>query len=123
MDNHYFLGLPVPREARSVWGDWISQVKNELPFKQWVPPQDFHITLHFFGRLSPEQVNVIEKKMKEVKLTLYIHMVVILNSGQVKVHQKVVGHQHQWIDKHVMFLFIMIQTIKKQHTYTSNKKK
>lgn len=69
MDNHYFLGLPVPREARSVWGDWISQVKNELPFKQWVPPQDFHITLHFFGQLSPEQVDVIEKKMNEVKLT------------------------------------------------------
>lgn len=68
MDNHYFLGLPVPKEARFVWGDWISQVKNDLPFKQWVHPQDFHITLHFFGQLSPEQVGTIEKKMNEVKL-------------------------------------------------------
>jgi 2'-5' RNA ligase len=69
MDNHYFLGLPVPKEARSVWTDWVSQVKNDLPFKQWVHPQDFHITLHFFGKLSPDQVDTIEKKMNEVTLT------------------------------------------------------
>lgn len=69
MDNHYFLGLPVPKEARTVWADWISQVKNDLPFKQRVHPQDFHITLHFFGKLSPEQVDTIEKKMNEITLT------------------------------------------------------
>ncbi|WP_079475715.1 RNA 2',3'-cyclic phosphodiesterase [Marinococcus halophilus] len=68
MDNHYFLGISVPEEARLSWGAWASKVKNDLPFKQWVHPQDFHITLHFFGRLLPDKVDAVQEKMNRITL-------------------------------------------------------
>jgi len=57
--THYFLAVPIPDEIKLQLGNWVEDGKEQNKFKSWVYPQDYHITLHFLGGISSEQLDRI----------------------------------------------------------------
>lgn len=52
-NTHYFYALEIPRGKKEILKGTINSMKETMPFKTWVHPQDLHITLAFLGN-APE---------------------------------------------------------------------
>ncbi|HBZ09801.1 MAG TPA: RNA 2',3'-cyclic phosphodiesterase [Bacillus bacterium] len=64
--THYFFALALPDEVKVHLSKISEQLKTEFPFKSWVHPSDYHITLAFLGnadrhRLAESVFNVKEE--------------------------------------------------------------
>lgn len=59
MQPHYFLAIPIPDRLKQQLADGAENRKEQYKFKSWVFPQDYHITLHFLGGISSEQLDGI----------------------------------------------------------------
>lgn len=61
-----FLALPLSEifltEIRSV----LAAVRPRISGVRWVPPEQTHLTLHFFGPTMPEEIDKIKRRMKMV---------------------------------------------------------
>lgn len=57
MQTHYFLAVPLPDTMKQQLADWLEDKKQQYPFKSWVYPLDYHITLHFLGGVHNEQLD------------------------------------------------------------------
>lgn len=62
---HYFLAVPLSEETRSFLTLWAEQHQDELFFKQWVHPQDYHITLAFLGKAPFQQMKELKQSVSE----------------------------------------------------------
>lgn len=59
-----FLAIELPDKVKSELDKQLTDIKKQYPEFIWVTPENFHITVHFFGELySPE---VIKKKVKDL---------------------------------------------------------
>ncbi len=61
--THYFFALTLPDKVKVHLSNISEQLKTSLPFKSWVHPEDYHITLAFLGhadqrRLAESVLNV-----------------------------------------------------------------
>ncbi|MEW9667824.1 RNA 2',3'-cyclic phosphodiesterase [Ammoniphilus sp. 3BR4] len=59
MDIHYFLAVPIPISLAQRLADWLSSRHEELPFKNKVVAEDYHITLHFLGRAEDKSLSQV----------------------------------------------------------------
>ncbi|SFD61954.1 2'-5' RNA ligase [Lentibacillus persicus] len=64
---HYFIAVPLPSSLKEKLAGWQRALKPELPFKQWVHPEDLHITLKFLGAVSEEQLNMLIRLMAQIR--------------------------------------------------------
>ncbi|WP_169891114.1 RNA 2',3'-cyclic phosphodiesterase [Litchfieldia alkalitelluris] len=62
-DAHYFLAVPLSDDARTILSDWREELKEEVSFKSWVHPLDFHITLAFLGSASEKAISLTKEKI------------------------------------------------------------
>ncbi len=53
MKTHHFLAVPIDEKNRAIIHKWIVSNKDKYPFKSWVHPEDYHITLAFLGNVGP----------------------------------------------------------------------
>ncbi len=61
LNHHYFYAVKLPNEVKSFLNEWIQTKKSEFPFKNWVYPEDYHITLAFLGFVEENRLkNSIE---------------------------------------------------------------
>ncbi|MBD8006027.1 RNA 2',3'-cyclic phosphodiesterase [Bacillus norwichensis] len=63
--THYFFALTLPDKVKVHLSKISEQLKMSFPFKSWVHPEDYHITLAFLGnadqrRLAESVLNVKE---------------------------------------------------------------
>ena len=61
-----FLAIEIPSEIQDSIEGQIASFKKEYPQMTWVPTENFHITLFFFG-----EVDNIEKLKKEIAEIVY----------------------------------------------------
>ena len=54
---HYFYAIKLPNEVKSFIKEWIKENKGDFPFKKWVHPEDYHITLAFLGFVEEAMLN------------------------------------------------------------------
>jgi len=55
-----FLAIDLPVKIKKDLSQQLSQIKKEYQDITWVEPENFHITLHFFGEISNYK-KIIEK--------------------------------------------------------------
>ncbi|MFZ3589383.1 RNA 2',3'-cyclic phosphodiesterase [Bacillus sp. DJP31] len=65
-ETHYFLAVPIPQEIKLLYFEWIELVKEKLPFKTWVHPDDYHLTLAFLGDASFPKIQDVKNEMKRI---------------------------------------------------------
>ncbi|MCE4051290.1 MULTISPECIES: RNA 2',3'-cyclic phosphodiesterase [Bacillaceae] len=54
-NTHYFIAIGLPEAVRLEVEAVRGKLKEAFPFKKWVHPQDYHITLAFLGAATEEQ--------------------------------------------------------------------
>lgn len=65
--THYFLAVALPGQTKELLFKWKELLQPKLPFKSWVHPEDFHITLAFLGgTASFTQLNNLKRRMKTI---------------------------------------------------------
>ncbi|UOR11879.1 RNA 2',3'-cyclic phosphodiesterase [Halobacillus amylolyticus] len=63
--NHYFIGVPLQKEKQDEFADLQKILRQEMTYKTWTHPEDFHITLKFLGACTTEQLAAIEKELQK----------------------------------------------------------
>ncbi|UOQ94181.1 RNA 2',3'-cyclic phosphodiesterase [Halobacillus shinanisalinarum] len=61
--NHYFIGVPLQKERQDEFADLQEILREEMKYKNWTHPEDFHITLKFLGACTTEQLEAIKKEL------------------------------------------------------------
>ncbi|SDH72105.1 RNA 2',3'-cyclic phosphodiesterase [Alteribacillus bidgolensis] len=78
---HYFIALPLPQEIKDHIDTWKKEVKHKLPFKKWVYPADYHITLFFLGGANNRQIQRVSENMEHLSLNYPSFSLDITNAG------------------------------------------
>lgn len=66
LDSNFFLAVPLPDYVRTLLEQRALQLQSALPFKSWVRPGDYHITLVFLGKSGFKQINQLKTEMSRV---------------------------------------------------------
>lgn len=64
-----FIAVPLPSSVKETLQQWASSHKQQLPFRKWTHPEDYHITLQFLGDTSQEQYEQLCQALASVKLS------------------------------------------------------
>jgi 2'-5' RNA ligase len=60
-----FAAVPLPEPARAEVAGLLSRLRaTDLPVR-WVPDEGLHLTLKFYGEVSPERLEVIEEAIRQ----------------------------------------------------------
>jgi 2'-5' RNA ligase len=59
-----FLAVDIPNEVKKELDMQLEPLKKEYPYLKWVPPQNYHVTLFFFGDRFPK--DMIQKHVENV---------------------------------------------------------
>lgn len=58
-----FLAIDIPDKEKKRIEEQISRIKNEYPQFDWVPPENYHTTIHFFGEVG--NIEKLKKRLEE----------------------------------------------------------
>ena len=68
--THYFFAIELPNEVKDSLGQWATELERNHPFKSWVHPLDYHITLAFLGdapqSMLEDTVKLLRKGNKQL---------------------------------------------------------
>jgi len=59
-----FLAIELPDKVKQKLDEQLEGIKKEYPQFTWVAPENFHVTIHFFGERN--DVDKIKKKIKDL---------------------------------------------------------
>lgn len=59
MSDHYFLALHVPEKISRCLASGADRVRRECSYRYWTYPDDYHMTLFFFGQTPPGKLEII----------------------------------------------------------------
>lgn len=62
-----FVALPIPAHITELLAKWMQTYKEELSFRKWTNPQDYHITLQFLGDVEREAVEALQAALRGIK--------------------------------------------------------
>ncbi|SHE13917.1 2'-5' RNA ligase [Chlamydia abortus] len=75
-----FIAVPIAPPVKRTLEEWTRQLSNELPFRKWTHPLDYHITLQFLGETSPETRSQIDQALPGVAA---MHPPFVLSLGKL----------------------------------------
>jgi RNA 2',3'-cyclic 3'-phosphodiesterase len=67
MNTHFFFALTLPDEIKEGIHSGIESLKTAFPFKKWLHPADYHITMAFLGD-APEAMRKEAIKLVQTAL-------------------------------------------------------
>lgn len=59
-----FVGVQLPEKTKIELDKQLSDVRKQYPEFEWVAPDNFHITIHFFGEI--QDIAPIKKKLADI---------------------------------------------------------
>ncbi|PTM57608.1 RNA 2',3'-cyclic phosphodiesterase [Desmospora activa] len=59
-----FIAVPVPDPHRQWMAEWCRERSEQWPFKKWVHPSDYHITVQFLGECTFRQAREVKKRVR-----------------------------------------------------------
>ncbi|WP_413378971.1 RNA 2',3'-cyclic phosphodiesterase [Alkalihalobacillus sp. 1P02AB] len=61
--KHYFIGIDLPADIKSVLNQYTRLIKDSYPFQRWVHPEDYHLTLFFLGTCEDKTKQNLVKQL------------------------------------------------------------
>lgn len=61
-----FVAVSLPSLLKQQLARWMESKKTEWEFSKWVYEQDLHLTLHFLGNTTEQQMKEIKSALQEV---------------------------------------------------------
>jgi RNA 2',3'-cyclic 3'-phosphodiesterase len=92
--THYFIAVPLPKEIKERIYRWRESVETTFPFKSWVHPEDYHITLSFLGNANRSQIKKVEK---ELPIVVKKHVSFLLTLSEISTFGKPDSPRILWI--------------------------
>lgn len=62
-----FVAIPVPDQIIAELKSWRNINKDQLPFRKWTHPQDYHITLQFLGEIPVIKLDTLRAALRNIK--------------------------------------------------------
>lgn len=81
MQPHFFLALPLAAHVKTELADWARHWQSNYPFASWVVAEDYHITLHFLGAATEQQLQRLSQELKPIVRSIYPFALVINQLG------------------------------------------
>jgi RNA 2',3'-cyclic 3'-phosphodiesterase len=66
-----FIGIDLDDEIRGKIARFLEGVSGFAPEARWVRPESLHVTLKFIGEQTPEQVDAITQRLRQVHGTAF----------------------------------------------------
>lgn len=64
---HYFIAIPLSSSIRENLEEWQVALKQSLNYRQWVHPDDLHITLKFLGAVPDGKLQFVLDELQLVE--------------------------------------------------------
>lgn len=64
--HHYFFAVKLPNEVKTYLNRWVQMHNTQYPFKRWVHPEDYHITLAFLGFVEKDLLEKVQKQVGDI---------------------------------------------------------
>ncbi|MGA2353899.1 MAG: RNA 2',3'-cyclic phosphodiesterase [Terriglobales bacterium] len=61
-----FIGIDLDPEVRGRISRFLEGVESFAPDARWVRPESLHVTLKFIGEQTPEQIQIITERLREI---------------------------------------------------------
>ncbi|MNP26075.1 RNA 2',3'-cyclic phosphodiesterase [compost metagenome] len=61
-----FVAVPVPTQIANELERWTKANSDLLPFRKWVHPQDYHITIQFLGETPIEKMDGLQTALRSI---------------------------------------------------------
>ncbi len=58
-----FLGIPLLPSQQQALYEALAPTRQQCPDIRWIPSENYHITLHFFGDTAEDQINTIRTQL------------------------------------------------------------
>lgn len=62
-ENTYFTAVALPDAVKRRLAEWCGAKQKEYPFRRWVHPEDYHITLKYLGACSPQTLDAVKQQL------------------------------------------------------------
>ena len=62
-----FVAVPVPEEIAQELERWTKDNRDKIPFRKWIHPQDYHITIQFLGDTTIERIDGLQTALRSIK--------------------------------------------------------
>jgi len=80
-----FLGVEIPESAKKTIRDAMLQIRDDYPEFFWIPEENYHLTVFFFGERSEERLNDVTEGIEQ---TLFDVDTSVLNIFGIKIFVK-----------------------------------
>lgn len=67
--SRLFVAVPLPSGGKSALSAYMNKWKRDLSFRNWVHPEDFHITLQFLGDTPEDRLPGLSDAIQEAVRT------------------------------------------------------
>ena len=64
--HRLFVAAPLPHHVRDTIEQWTHTLKEQLVFRKWTHPQDYHITLQFLGDVVESNIETVKEALRTV---------------------------------------------------------
>ncbi|KSU83601.1 2'-5' RNA ligase [Fictibacillus enclensis] len=81
MNRHVFAAVPLPVHIKNAIHDVTLLLKDKVPFKQWVHPEDLHLTLSFLGQADITKLNSLREMLHRELLESAAFSLTLSTSG------------------------------------------
>lgn len=58
-----FVAVPLPTSLKEEMNAWVRSQREELHFRKWVHPQDYHITVQFLGDTPVNRIDELKESL------------------------------------------------------------
>ncbi|GAA0429974.1 RNA 2',3'-cyclic phosphodiesterase [Lentibacillus halophilus] len=72
--SHYFIAIPLSEQ----WKQWLavrqSEIKRQLPYKQWTHRDDLHVTMKFLGPVADSDLDMLLEQLHGLETIFAFHV-------------------------------------------------
>ena len=62
-----FIAVPISEEVSFELDHWVTTNREEVFFRKWVHPTDYHITIQFLGEINVDKIEALQACLRSIR--------------------------------------------------------